>query len=172
MNTQNLSKLEINKLSARQYSREKLSNNLNNNALYLVPTTSVVPMAGCEIVNNGQADMNGNDVVLSSIINCSLLETLTLDITEQLIYVPLKNDLALQGQKVYFGDDTLSESDQTEITYSKNGIWTSLSDINDGRGWNNDQVLTLLIKGSGELFKFDYVRLLSVPYPLAENTSF
>ena len=172
MNTQNLSKLEINKLSARQYSREKLSDNLNNNALYLVPTTSVVPMAGCEIINNGQSDMDGNDVILSSIINCSLLETLTLDITEQLIYVPLKNDLTLQGQKVYFGDDTLSESDQTEITYSKNGIWTSLSDINDGRGWNNDQVLTLLIKGSGELFKFDYVRLLSVPYPSAEGASF
>ena len=173
MITENLDFLEINKLSNNQYNREKSADRLNPNAIYLTPEVSVLPTISYEMMEQASSEIGSNNTTVEyTIINCPLLETLTLDTNEHLIYVPLPASLVLDGRKVYFSDYTLPESMFSEITYSKAGTWSSLSTINDGRGWDANQILTLLVKGSGESFKFDYVRLLSLPYPLAESFSF
>lgn len=111
--------------------------------------------------------------------NCTLIEhfnsseiiKLTKSLSEKIIFVTLNNQgISLEGQKVLFGSIGAGRAD--EITYNLNGIDKSLSEIKDGRGWNEGQTLQLLVKGSGIEGEFEYVRLLNIPYPSAEEVSF
>lgn len=167
MITENLFKLEINKLSAKQYSREKLADNLNPNAIYLTPMVSNVPMSSCTV---STVTAEGEECSLIDYTSNPAIINLTYDTNEHIIYIPLHNGFSLNGQKVLFGSSIRGSAD--EITFSRTGYWSSLSFIQDGRGWNEYQVLTLLVKGSGTEGEFEYVRLLNIPYPSAEDASF
>ena len=128
---------------------------------------SNVPMSSCA-VNTVTAE--GEECSLIDYIFNPDIINLTYDTNEHIIYIPLHNGFSLNGQKVLFGSSIRGYAD--EVTFSRTGDWSSLSFIQDGRGWNQYQVLTLLVKGSGTEGEFEYVRLLNIPYPSAENASF
>ena len=167
MITENLLTLEINKLSAKQYQKEAAADNLNPNAFYLTPMISNVPVSSYSV---NTVIVEGEECSLIDFISNADIINLTYDTNEHIIYIPLNNGFSLNGQKILFGSSLRGYAD--EVTFSKSGDWSSLSFIQDGRGWNEYQVLTLLVKGSGIEGEFEYVRLLNIPYPSAEGASF
>lgn len=174
MITKNLSTLEINNLSAKQYSREKLADNLKDSALYLVPETSFMPSITGMVQTK---DLEGESCTIIQVDTA--LRDLALDTSEHLVYIPLAKNLILNGQRVFLGkwyapDKMPIENELVELKFFTGETTTplSLEYFKDGRGWSTNQTLNLLVRGTGRENEFEYAVVLNLPYPSAENVSF
>lgn len=108
-----------------------------------------------------------------NIFSNSAVYNITSTTKEKILYIILGSDLTFHGQSI-----TLALNGNTNTTlnsiywYTPNGFPNTIATISDGSGFNVGQALQLCVKGSGIAGQFEYVRLLNLPYPAAENASF
>lgn len=90
--------------------------------------------------------------------------------TPTILHVLLNKDIDFSG--AYFYVSHYTNMSAPVLTYYNGTTWADVANITDGRGFDVGQELVVEVKGNSTGDAFEYIHLLNLPYPAAEDATF